>query len=65
MRTYYFGERATGVIANPDDWNKNGPRVITPRKRAWGIVIGVFANSRNAVTIQTDANETYCVRVDL
>lgn len=64
MRTYDLGDRATGVIADENDWNKTGPRVITPKTRAWGIVVGVFA-APTAVIIETDKSETYCIRVDI
>jgi hypothetical protein len=65
MRTYDLGDKATGVVADENDWNKTGPRIIKPRKTAWGIVTGIFANSRNAVTIMSDNGETYCIRVDI
>lgn len=63
MRNYDLGERATGPIADENDWNKTGPRIKTPRKLAWGIVVGVFTVP-TAVVIQTDAGESYCIRVD-
>lgn len=65
MRTYDLGDKATGVVADENDWNKTGPRIIKPSKIAWGIVTGIFANSRNAVTIMSDNGETYCIRVDI
>lgn len=64
MRTYDLGDRATGLVANETDWNKTGPRIITPKRKAWGTVIGVFA-APTAVIVQTDNGETYCIRVDI
>jgi hypothetical protein len=64
VRSYDLGDRATGIVANPDDWNNTGPRIITPKRKAWGTVVGVFAVS-TAVVIQTDAGESYCIRVDI
>lgn len=65
MRVYDFGDSATGIVANPDDWTKTGPRVKKPRTTKWGIVTGLFAGANNAVSIQTDNGETYCIRVDI
>jgi hypothetical protein len=65
MRTYDFGDRATGLVADENDWTKTGPRMIHPLTRKWGTVTGIFTNSRNAVTIQTASGETYCIRVDV
>jgi hypothetical protein len=64
VRTYELGDNATGVIADQNDWNRTGPRIVTPRKTAWGTVIGVFA-ARTAVMIQAKDNQTYCIRVDI
>jgi hypothetical protein len=64
MRTYDLGDNATGFIADENDWNKTGPRIIAPKRRAWGTVTGLFANTNNAVIIKTSANETLCIRVD-
>jgi hypothetical protein len=63
-RTYELGDSATGIIADENDWNKTGPRIITPRKTAWGTVTGIFATTRNAVMIRTATGQTYCIRVD-
>jgi hypothetical protein len=63
VRTYDLGDRATGLVADENDWNKTGPQIITPKRKAWGEVIGVFA-APTAVLIRTDAGETYCIRVD-
>jgi hypothetical protein len=63
MRSYDLGDRATGLVADENDWNKTGPRIITPRTTKWGTVTGLFA-APTAVIIQTDYGETYCVRVD-
>ena len=64
MRIYDLGERATGLVADENDWNQTGPRIKTPRRKAWGTVVGVFAVS-TAVVIQTDAGESCCIREDL
>jgi hypothetical protein len=65
MRTYDLGDNATGVIADENDWNRRGPRIVTPRKTAWGTVTGLYSNSDNAVIIRTDSGETHCIRVDI
>jgi hypothetical protein len=64
MRIYELGERATGIVADENDWNKTGPRIVTPKRRAWGIVVGIFAVP-TAVIVQTDSGESYCIRVDI
>jgi hypothetical protein len=64
MRTYELGQQATGVVADENDWNKTGPRIKTPRKRAWGTITGVFAVP-TAVIIETASGESYCIRVDI
>ena len=63
-RTYDLGDNATGFVADENDWNKTGPRIITPRKRAWGTVIGLFV-APTAVLVRTSSGETYCIRVDI
>jgi hypothetical protein len=63
MRTYDLGDNATGFIADENDWNKTGPRIITPKRRAWGIVTGVFA-APTAVVVRTDDGKSHCIRVD-
>ena len=65
MRSYDLGDSATGIVADENDWNNKGPRIIQPKRTAWGTVTGLFANTKNAVIIQTDKCETYCIRVDV
>lgn len=64
MRSHELGDRATGAIADENDWNRTGPRIIAPKRKAWGIVTGLFANTNNAVIITTSNDETLCIRVD-
>jgi hypothetical protein len=64
MRTYDLGDKATGIIADENDWNRTGPRIVTPKQKAWGTVIGIFV-APTAVLIRTDADKTYCIRVDI
>jgi hypothetical protein len=61
--TIDFGDTVTGVVANENDWTSSGPRIVRPRREVTGTVIGLFANSRTAVTVKTPAGESLCVRV--
>ncbi|MGH3283598.1 MAG: hypothetical protein ACRDPD_02740 [Streptosporangiaceae bacterium] len=53
----------TGHVADENDWTSSGPRIIRPKRTVTGTVIGLFADSRAAVKVETRAGETLCVRV--
>lgn len=58
-----FGDRATGVVANENDWGSAGPRIIPPRRTVTGTVVGLFAEAPAVVRVRTDTGETVCIRV--
>lgn len=58
-----FGDTATGIVANENDWTNSGPRIIRPRREITGTVIGLFATSDKAVKVKTLEGETACIRV--
>ena len=58
-----FGDIVTGHVADEDDWTVSGPRIIRPKRTVTGTVVGLFADSRTAVKVETRAGETMCVRV--
>lgn len=64
-RKYDLGDRATGIVADENDWNRTGPRVIKPKRTAWGTVTGLFGTSNIAVIIKTNTGESLCIRVDM
>jgi hypothetical protein len=64
-RKYELGDKATGVVADENEWNRTGPRIIRPKRTAWGAVTGLFGASDTAVIIETNTGESLCIRVDM
>jgi hypothetical protein len=58
-----FGDTVTGHVADENDWTASGPRIIRPKRTVAGTVVGLFADSRTAVRVETRAGEIVCVRV--
>jgi len=62
-RRYDFGDTATGVVANENDWGSSGPRILAPRRMVTGTVVGLYPQAPAVVKVQTPAGETCCIRI--
>lgn len=65
VRKLDFGDRATGVVCDENDWGPRGPLARRPRRVVSGTVVGLFADAPAVATVQTHTGETLCIRTDL
>lgn len=61
--SYDFGDRATGVVANENDWGSTGPHIARPRRVVTGTVVGLYPEAPSVVKVQTAAGDVFCIRV--
>jgi hypothetical protein len=60
-----IGTTVEGVICDEHDWGGKNPRILHPRRRIGGTVIGIFTAAPNVVKIKTQFDTEYCIRTDL
>jgi hypothetical protein len=60
-----FGQTATGIVVNENDWGGKNPRVVRPRRRVTGTVTGLFPAAPNVCGVRTPDGEDLTIRTDL
>jgi hypothetical protein len=58
-----LGDRASGVVANENDWGGKNPEIIRPRRVASGVVVGLYPGAPDVVKIRTSGGETLVIRL--
>lgn len=60
-----FGQHATGVVVDENDWGGHNPPIIRPRRVVSGTVCRVFTAAPNVVGVETPGGERLVIRTDL